>query len=259
MQGPTQSPAVRRLLLIATCVVAAGLWAAVAQATIYKYVDREGVTHYSDSVSSIPDAYRDQVRDITDEMQKMDGFRVVGGVEGGAASSDDESDVWGTDELDSNADLSGLDFAGADVASGLIESMGFGIVLLFLVAVPVLWVVTALVFKLSCRMAGEDPPGLGRACGILLAQGFCGTAVGGVVGGIGAALGIDDATSIAGAVAVGGASTLLSWLANGGILASMMGYGFVKSLWIDILHTLLVMVMIGVPVGLIAAVVMMAG
>ena len=206
------------------------------------------------NVSSIPDEYRNQVRDITDEMAQMDGVRVIPGVEGEKPRPPDESE-----QTDPIFDLSGLDFEGGDVASGLIESLGFGIVLLFLLAIPVIWVVSALIFKLACRMAGEDPPGIGRACGILLAQGLCGSAVGAAVGGMGAVLGVDASVSIAGSVAVGGASTILSWMANAGILVSMMGYGFVKCLWVGVLHTLLVVVMVGGPIGVIAVIAMVAG
>ena len=138
---------------------------------------------------------------------------------------------------------------GEDMAAGILETLGFGVILLGLLAIPVLWIVSGLIFKLACRIAGEEPPGLGRACGILFAQGLCGSAVGGIVGGVGMAMGIDESASIASSIAVSGASTILSWMANAGILVSMMGYSFVKSMWIGFLHTLLVIVMIGGPIG----------
>ena len=76
---------------------------------------------------------------------------------------------------------------------------------------------------------------------------------------MGAVLGVGASVSIAGSVAVGGASTILSWMANAGILVSMMGYGFVKCLWVGVLHTLLVVVMVGGPIGVIAVIAMVAG
>lgn len=254
MKTPTESRALRRILLIlALAGIALACFCTAAQAEIYKYVDRNGVSHYSDSVSSIPDEYRSQVRDITDEMDRMDGFRVIEGVDGEQPATSDDAH-----EPDTDLDLSGIDFEGADMAKGLLESFGFGIVVLVLLAIPILWVVSALIFKLACRMAGEEPPGLGRACGILLAQSLCGSAVGAAVGGVGALLGVDDA-SISGAISVGGASSILSWMANAGILVSMMSYGFVKSLGIGLLHTLLTLVMVGAPIGVIVAVAMMTG
>jgi hypothetical protein len=63
-------------------------------------------------------------------------------------------------------------------------------------------------------------------------------------------MGIDDSASVGASLAVGGASTMLSWMVNAAILASMMSYAFLKSMWIGFLHNLLVMVIVGVPVGL---------
>lgn len=237
---------IRGLLFALGLGALAAALAPAALATVYKYVDRNGVSHYSDSVSSIPAEYRHQVKDITDALARMDGFRVVQGVDGEAPppAQDEEAGMEMPD-----FDLGGLDFGGENVATDLIESLGFGIILLGLLALPVLWVVSGLVLKLSCRIAGEEPPGLGRACGILFAQGLCGSAVSAAVGGVGMVMGIDETASIASSIAVSGASTLLSWLANAGLLAAMMGYAFVKSMWIGFLHTLLVIVMIGGPIG----------
>ncbi len=139
------------------------------------------------------------------------------------------------------------DFEGAEMLSGVLESLGFGVILLCLLAIPALYVVSALIFKLSCRIGGEEPPGLGRACAILFLQSIVGSAVGAAVNGVGMGLGIEQ--SVVAAIAVGGASSILSWMANAGILTSMMSYGFLRSMWIGFLHTLLVIVMIGGPIG----------
>ena len=151
-------------------------------------------------------------------------------------------------------DMNFGDFEGAEMISGVLESLGFGVILLALLAIPVLYIGSALIFKLACRIGGEDAPGLGRACGILFVQGLAGSAVGAAVGGVGMGLGIDAEASVTGSIAVTGASTLLSWMANAGILSSMMSYGFLRSMWIGFLHTLLVIVMIGGPIGAIAMV-----
>ena len=87
---------------------------------------------------------------------------------------------------------------------------------------------------------------------ILFLQSIVGSAVGAAVNGVGMGLGIEQ--SAGAAIAVGGASSILSWMANAGILTSMMSYGFLRSMWIGFLHTLLVIVMIGVPIGVIALV-----
>jgi hypothetical protein len=241
--------------LLGLCVAGLlGIVAGVAEATIYKYVDRNGVGHYTDSISSIPAEYRDQVEDITDDLARMDGFRVVPGVGGETPPGAQQGDE-GLDAEAPDFDLGGFDLAGGEgAAAGILESLGFGVILLALLAVPLLWVLSALVFKLACRIAGEEPPGLGRACGILLAQGLCSSAVGAAVGGLGMVMGIEESASIVGGLAVSGASTVLSWMAGAGILVSMMGYAFLKSMWIGFLHTTLVIVLIGGPIGLLVAI-----
>ena len=59
------------VLLLAFAI---GLAFTSAQAAIYKYTDRHGVTHYSDSYESVPAAYRDQVRDVAGDIDDMTGY-----------------------------------------------------------------------------------------------------------------------------------------------------------------------------------------
>ncbi len=243
------------------CLVAGLLGASVADARVYKYVDRDGAAHYTDSLQQVPLEYRSQVRDISPELDDM-GFRVVEGLNGGGARPGEKgapgadfADIADIPDADDLADLGGE----AEMVSGMLERFGFGLILILLLAIPALFVLSAVIFKLACRIAGEDPPGLGRACVILLAQGLAGGAVGGIVAGLAAVLGIDDTASVGASLAVGGASTMLSWMVNAAILASMMSYAFLKSMWIGFLHTLLVMVMIGAPVALLVFIGMLAG
>jgi hypothetical protein len=248
----------RRALSTALLVVGLALLVPPAQAGIYKYVDRDGVSHYTDSMSQVPFEYRGQVRDISPDMEDMTNFRIVEGLNDdspGAKQGDEFSADFDTDFEAGDIDLGGFE---SDMVSSVLDTLGFGVILLFLLAIPVLYVVSALVFKLACRIAGEDPPGLGRACGILLAQGLAGSAAGAAVSGVGMALGVDQEASIGAAVAVTGSSSLISWLVNAAILQSMMSYSFVRSMWIGVLHTLLVLVMIGGPIGAIALIAFMA-
>lgn len=223
-----------------------------AQASIFKYVDRNGDAHYTDSLQQVPLEYRSQARDISSQLAEMPGVQVPqdSGSGGDAEAGDPGADA------DSALDSLDLQMAqmgdGKNLAAGLVQNMGFGVILLVLLAIPVLYVVSAMVFRLACRVAGEDPPGLGRACGILLAQALAGGAVNAAVGGIAMVVGIDETASLGASSAVSGAGSLLSWMVNAAILSAMMTYGFLKSMWIGFLHTLLVIVLVGVPLGLLA-------
>ena len=249
----------RRVLSIALLALGLALLASTAQAGIYKYVDRDGASHYTDSLSQVPFEYRAQARDISPEMDEMTNFRVVPGLNDDSPGAQQRDDEF-TSNFDGDFEAVDLDLGDfeSDMVEGILDSLGFGVILLFLLAIPVLYVVSALIFKLSCRIAGEEPPGLGRACGILLAQGLAGSAVGAAVSGIGMALGIDENVSIAASVAVGGSSSLISWRVSAAILQSMMSYGFLRSMWIGVLHTLLILVMIGGPIGAIALIAFVA-
>ena len=218
-----------------------GLFATSAHAIIYKYADHDGVTHYSDSIASVPFEYRDQVRDISNEMDDLTGFRVVDGL------NEDSPGADARGEKDFNFDFGG-DLDPDEMAEALIDKLGLGIILLVLLALPLLYVISASILKLACRIAGTDPPSLGRACGILFAQGIAGAAVGGATAGLGFALGIDETASIVESVVLNGASSVISWLASAGILTAMMGYGFLRSLWVGILHTILLVVLVGGPI-----------
>jgi hypothetical protein len=244
----------RRALSIVLLALGLVLLASSANAGIYKYVDRDGVSHYTDAISQVPFEYRGQVRDISSDLDSMTNYRVVEGL------NDASGAEQGGDEFSAGFDAEDVDLGDfeSDMVSGILDTLGFGVILLFLLAIPVLYVVSALIFKLSCRIAGEEPPGLGRACGILLAQGLAGSAVGAAVSGVGMALGIDEEAAIGAAIAVTGSSSLISWLVNAAILQSMMSYGFVRSMWIGVLHTLLVIVMIGGPIGAVALIAFLA-
>jgi hypothetical protein len=241
------------------CLLALMLLAPTADARVYKYVDRDGDAHYTDSLQQVPLEFRSQVRDISPELEDATGFHVVEGLNGDGASP-------GQDAAGMPADLDDLDVGdlgdlgdGGEMLSGMLESFGFGIILLLLLAIPVLYVISALIFRLACSLAGEDPPGLGRACVILLAQGFAGGAAGGLVGGIAGVMGVDETASIGASIAVAGASTMISWMVNAAILASMQSYDFLKSMWIGFLHTLLSLVIVGVPVAVLVFIAFLAG
>lgn len=249
--GPLRSRnACSRRVLVALVALAAGFAASTADAAIYKYVDRSGVSHYSDSLSSVPEEYRDRVRDITAEMGDKPNVQIVPGqgAEAPAADPDEGSPLEAVDLGAANLGESG------GMIRNLLESAGFGVLLLVLLAIPVLFVVSALIFKLACRLAGEDPPGLGRACVVLFVQSLAGSAVGAAVSGVSMVLGLEQSAGLGLSLAMGGLSSLLSWLASAGVLTAMLGYAFLRSMWICVLNTLLVIVMVGAPIAAVAVV-----
>lgn len=246
------------LTLVFLALACLSLGTGAAHAEIYKYVDRNGVTHYSDSVSSVPRKYRDQVRDITDELDDMTGFRVVRGANGGSRAGSNEPGAKPSIVL---ADLSsfGSDFDAQEAAQKLLESLGFGIILIVVLAVPILYCISAVILRLACRLAGAEAPTFGRACGVLFVQTIAGMALGAASAGIGVSLGVGESASIGSSIALSAASSAASWMVNAGLLSSLTGIAFMRSLWVGILHTILTLVLVGAPVAALVAIFLFLG
>jgi len=248
--GRRTSRFARKLGCASLVALAIGLPLAASHAAIYKYTDRAGVTHYSDSYGSVPSAYRDQVRDVADDMQAMTGFNVIEGLNGGPSAARKADDPQRS---------SGPQLGGGEMLRGLLGSLGFGVVLMLLIAVPIALVVGGLILQLAFRIAGADPPGLGRAVAILFVQGLAGGAVGGLTAGFARAMGIDQAVLASASLAVAGTSCLLSWLANAAVLTGMADCSFLRALWVCVVHTVLVVLLVLGPIVAIAALVRFAG
>jgi hypothetical protein len=227
-------------------VLAIGTSFASAQAAIYKYTDRHGVTHYSDSYESVPAAYRDQVRDVAGDIDDMTGFNVIEGLNGDHSQARDSGD--------SSARF-GASLGGAEMLRGVLSGLGFGVVLLLLVAIPIVLVIGGLILQLACRIGGADPPGLGRAVAILFVQSLAGGAVSAVANGFASALQIDQAALATAAFAVGGVSFVLSWLVNAAILTAMAGCDFLRAIWVCVVHTVLTFLLVLGPIAAFVALV----
>lgn len=237
-------------------------------AAIYRYVDANGVAHFSDAYAAVPERYRDQVTDVSETTGRGTGFQVVEGLNGGQQAApgavDEESDAswldfaWPESERESGDSSAVLEAVGVDAAGGpaaaakqLASSFGIWIVLVVLLFVALFLAIGGLILKLACRIAGAEPPSLGRACVILLAQSIVGSAVGGfvnLVGVRGVGGGGAEEASLVVSLLVAGISMLLSWFVGAAVLHAMTDIGFLRSLWVGVVHTGLVLALILVPI-----------
>ncbi|UCE87760.1 MAG: DUF4124 domain-containing protein, partial [Deltaproteobacteria bacterium] len=69
----------RRLGFVSASLVAALCLASSPSAEIYRYVDDAGLPHFTDSIHEIPPEYRDQVRDLAEELEATDRFQSIEG------------------------------------------------------------------------------------------------------------------------------------------------------------------------------------
>jgi hypothetical protein len=238
-------------LVIAIAVAAVGLSASVAGAEVYRYVDENGVPHYSDSVESIPDRYRDQVADISKELEARPGIHVIPGMNGtpGEAGAETEDEAGSGSAESFEFDFEDDQAMGA-VAEQLWDQFGMLLILGFLLLIPISLVISGLILMLACKLAAPETPGLGRAVAIVFVQGLVGAAVNGAMLGVALTLGVADDGS-AGSVALDLLAALAAWAAYAGVLSSMANFDFARALWVMVVYLILAVVVIAVPIAII--------
>ena len=226
----------RILALAALCA----LLSAPAAGKIYRWVDDEGGTHYSDNIEAVPPEYVYQLDEVSERLDELGGFQVVR-TESAEAEAPAPSEEGGL-------------FSGegpGEAFQGMAAALGAWILFIAVLALPLFLVVGGAVLRLACRIAGADPPTLGRACLILVAQSIAGSMAGGLVNTI--SLG-GEQPGVVTALAMGAGSSVLSWIVGAAVLNAMQGYGMARSLWVGVVHTGLVIVLVLVPIGMLLGV-----
>jgi hypothetical protein len=229
------------------------LWAAAAGAEVYRYVDDKGVPHYSDSVESIPDRYRDQVADISAELEARPGIHVIPGMDGPADGAAEEAGT-GSEAGSGLAESFSFDVGDEQGMGAAAEQLwapfGVPLILGILLLIPISLLISALILMLACKLAAPDTPGLGRAVAIVFVQGLVGTAVNGAMLGVALAVGVTDDGS-AGSLVFDLVSGLAALAAYAGVLSAMSELGFGRALWVVVVYLILAVVVVAVPIAII--------
>lgn len=222
------------------------MFAAAANAEIYHYVDEDGGTHYSDSIESVPPQYLDQIAEVSDQLAELGRFEIV-------RPPGSEPEI--ADEADAASALSALsgDLGPGGAIQAAMGMLGAWFILIVLVMLPLVIAIGGMILKLACRLAGAEPPTLGRACAILFAQSIVGSVAGGLVNTISAASG--EEVGVGASIAMAGASGILSWTGGAAVLTAMTDNGFGRSLWVGVVHTVLTLVLVMVPIAAVLGIV----
>jgi hypothetical protein len=233
-------------------VAVLGLTASPAVGEVYRYVDDNGVPHFSDSVGSIPSRYRSQVVDISEELEVKPGINVIPGLDQSATGSEGGTDAGlepdGGGGLAKSFDFGvGDEKAMAAVAEQMWSRFGALLLLGLLLFIPIALLIGAFILTLACKLAASETLGLGRACAVVFVQGLVGTAVNAVVAGAALGLGL-FASGEGAAVGLNVVSLLALLAAYAGVLSSMTGLAFARALWVTIVCWILSLVMVGIPV-----------
>jgi hypothetical protein len=234
-----------------------GVTALPAVGEVYRYIDDDGVPHFSDSVGSIPSRYRNQVVDISKELEVKPGINVIPGLDQSATGAEDGTGADAAAQPGAGAELAkSFDFGAGDqqAMTAVAQQMWtrFGLLLLvgLLIFIPIALLIGALILILACRLAADETPGLGRACAVVFVQGLVGTAVNGAMAGVALGLGIAGG-GVGTAVGFNVVSLLVLLAAYGGVLWAMTALGFGRALWVTVVCWLLSLAMIVIPMAIV--------
>jgi hypothetical protein len=174
-----------RLAWLASLVLVA---ASAAADEIYRYTDDHGQTHFTDSYYDVPEQYRDQVQDISGDVDESGGrVSVVPGfgappAQPGAEKAKGKGKRGAKDAGFAAEFQEGFaqGFAAATGKAPSALSPGLLIFLILLVFLTVL-AIGAAFLKTACNIVGERPLLLGHAMLIVLIQGIAGALASGAL------------------------------------------------------------------------------
>lgn len=219
-----------------------------ASAEMWKYVDENGVPHFTDSLERVPHRLRDNATEITGKIEER-GSVIVPGLNGPSAEAFPTNEWDGETEPDPDVLSAQLEEMMGDNALGLLGAGIAGFVGIMLLMLPIGLAINALYLMLACKIAAPETPNFSRAFIISGVQ-FLASLVAGIASGIGqCALGaVSPETADSGLLnAVGG---LASLAINASLLGSMLAIGFWRGVGVMVVQWLLVFATVVIPVVL---------
>jgi hypothetical protein len=151
-----------------------GCAAAASADEIYRYKDEQGMTHFTDSYYEIPERYRDQVREISGEIEGSGGVSVVPGF-GAPPGKEGEAKAGAKDGKKKDGDgrvAQALASARQRLPGAAGASTGL-IVFMVLLGVLVGLAIGGGLLTAACNIVGERPLALGQAMLIVFLQAVC--------------------------------------------------------------------------------------
>ncbi len=214
--------------------------AAPASAAIYKWVDENGTTHYTDRIEGVPPEFRPDAMSQDDlasiPFNQLDGLNVLPGE---ADGTDAGTVPMSADPAELQAQLDAfLEGAGASLLAGF--------ALALLVMAGLVFALMAWMLLIACRVVGEDSPGFKKAYGIVIVQTLAGMlAAPGMI----LVAGTPDPTDVGAALRFQAATVALSVMINALVLRGMLTDSATRALVVAVV-TILVSLGIGLVLGL---------
>jgi len=163
--------------------------ASEVSARIYHWVDQAGREHFSDRVENVPPAYRDQIADYEEDLERRGTVNIIQGMNQPAPQSPAEVGegvepsspppaIREIREIQESAQVPDLAVDPSEMLERLRgPAIAFAVVLA-LVACGFLFAFLAMVLLLGCRLVGQESPGFKKAYGIVIVQFLAGLVAG---------------------------------------------------------------------------------
>ena len=174
----------RRHLSLPICfalalVLVAG--AGAASAKIYHWIDKAGTPHFSDRAENVPPAYRDQILDYQDELERSSRVNVIEGLNEPFPGAEADEGVAHGPSPSAMPEIGQLPGFAADPAEMVQRLRGPVMALAVALTLVVLGFVVAfmtMALLVGCRLVGQESPGFKKAYGIVIVQFLAGMVAG---------------------------------------------------------------------------------
>jgi hypothetical protein len=157
--------------------------AGAVSAKIYHWTDETGTPHFSDRAEDVPAAYRDQIGDYAEELEKTNRVNIIEGLNAPSAHPGAEAGEGGEYNPPPSAvpeigELPGFAADPTEMLDRLRGPMVALAVVLTLVVCGFLFAFMAMALLIGCRFVGQESPGFKKAYGIVIVQFLAGLVAG---------------------------------------------------------------------------------
>ena len=177
-----EDPRMRRHLSLPICfALALVAGAGAAPAKIYHWIDKAGTPHFSDRAENVPPAYRDQIRDYQDELERSSRVNIIEGLNEpfpGAEADEGMADGPSPSTIPELGQLPGFAADPTELVQRLRGPVMALAVALALVVFGFVVAFMTMALLVGCRLVGQESPGFKKAYGIVIVQFLAGMVAG---------------------------------------------------------------------------------
>jgi hypothetical protein len=172
-----------RWLLTCPAVPLLLAFSVTVSAKIYHWTDEAGTPHFTDRAEDVPAAYRDQIGDYSEELEKTSRVNIIEGLNPPSAYPGAEAEQEAEYGAPPSAvpeigELPGFAADPTEMLDRLRGPMIAVAIVLTLIVCGFLFAFMAMALLIGCRLVGQQSPGFKKAYGIVIVQFLAGMVAG---------------------------------------------------------------------------------